>query len=329
MGKPPAPPAPDYSRLIDITQAQLTKNNSMLDSYLRTSNARADAVNTRAQDFFDVIMPQATADAALATTQRDRYINQGIPAENAFISRLQGWDSASRRSAQAAKATADVGTAFSAQQANDMKRLQAFGIDPSQMRSGASANRMGIAKASAEASASNQARRRVEAQGLQYQGRAVDMYRQIGASASANTGAAVGTGGAALNALSGGNNAVNTNYRTASGILSGGAGIAASGYGTANQIYGNQLNAWNTQVANSPAAVAGGLIGTAIPFMFDSGGPVDPALSPSAGAIPDDIPAKLSANEYVLPEDVVRYHGLKNINKLISDARPSGALPGA
>jgi len=329
MGKPKPPAAPDYSRLIKATEVQASRNNDILDQYMSSLSTSTAAARVRADEFSSIVMPQMRAASAMATTQRQRYIDQGIPAENAYVNSLQNYDTVDSRNNAAARAAANVSQAFDQQAQNDTRRLQSYGIDPSQARSASQIGRTGIARASAEAAAGNAARTGIHAQGIAYQGQAAQFLRGVGSSAGqqAQSSSALGTG--VLNAGTSADRTSLSGLQGASGIGAKSAGILASGYGAANNIYGNELASWQTQMDNSPGAVLAGLAGTALPFAFgkkfENGGLVDPSMSPSGGAVVDDVNAKLNANEFVLPEDVVRYHGLKNIGKLVSDAR--SAIP--
>jgi hypothetical protein len=48
---------------------------------------------------------------------------------------------------------------------------------------------------------------------------------------------------------------------------------------------------------------------------------VSPSLSPSGGQRTDDVPAKLNAGEFVLPDDVVKWKGEEFFQNLIGKSR--------
>lgn len=52
-----------------------------------------------------------------------------------------------------------------------------------------------------------------------------------------------------------------------------------------------------------------------------TGGHVDSNMSPSRGAITDDVPARLNAEEFVVPRDVARWKGEEFFHKLIEQSR--------
>lgn len=115
-----------------------------------------------------------------------------------------------------------------------------------------------------------------------------------------------------------------------------GAGTQAIGaWGSAlNNGYSNQIAAVNAN--NSSSSGIGGLLGTVAGFIpgLAEGGmvPGDEAIptggqkvpmhaSPSAGRAVDDVPARLTAGEFVIPKDVVAWEGEKGMQKLIQKSR--------
>ena len=182
-------------------------------------------------------------------------------------------------------------------------------------------------QAVAQSGASTNARRQIEREGLALGGEAVNLYRGLPSSSAQALGAGTTAGATGLQGTGAAGQQGQAAYGMGAGMLGQQAGMAASGWGTANSIYGNQLQGWQTEVANSPAAVLSGLAGAAIPFMFDGGGSVSPEMSPSRGAIPDDVPALVSAGEHILEDDVVRYHGLKTISKMEKEAKEAMGIP--
>lgn len=60
-------------------------------------------------------------------------------------------------------------------------------------------------------------------------------------------------------------------------------------------------------------------------FGLAEGGAIPTEASPSKGAIPDDIPAAVSAGEFVIPADAVRWHGEKTFYGLVEKAETERA----
>jgi hypothetical protein len=114
---------------------------------------------------------------------------------------------------------------------------------------------------------------------------------------------------------------------------------AISGWGNIlNAGYQNKLQQFN---ANQSASSGwGDLLGTGLGFatLFaaeggvipeEDGAMLPPEMSPSGGAIPDDIdaeiegggPAKLNAGEFIMPKDVVAWLGEKGMQQVVLKAR--------
>jgi len=81
---------------------------------------------------------------------------------------------------------------------------------------------------------------------------------------------------------------------------------------------------------NIPATRMGGFRSNA-PSLHASattGGTVPKSASPSRGKQTDDIPARLNAEEFVMPRDVTKYFGQRHFHKMIKEARKAMAMHG-
>jgi hypothetical protein len=330
MGKPDAPEGPDYEKLLQMTKLNIAANKELFTEYMAFARPAMDQQMERAGEQWDILRPELQGQVALSKTMRERYQTQGIPAENQYINKLQDWDSPERRAEATAQARQDVSASFDAERESMARQLEAYGVDPSQVRSGALHQQFRTQEALAEATAGTQAGRQIEREGLAMEGEAVNMYKGMPATSAGALGAGVGAGGAGLAGTGQAAQLGMQGFGQAAGMIAMNNDMANQSYGTANNIYGNQLAGWEVEMANSPlnsiAGLAGTWMGAGMPG-FEKGGYVDPSLSPSGGAIPDDVPARLDAGEVVIPDAVVRYHGLKNITKLIDDAKRAGAIP--
>ena len=237
------------------------------------------------------------------------------------------------------------------------RRLEQFGVDPSQTGHGALDLGTRVAEAAAQASAGNQARTQTENIGRALRSEAINVGRgypgQIRPTWQAPARPATRLPTPAWR-------------RRLSGAKTMGTGQGWQGLGnSAIGQWGNILNAgFSNQMdrttptrsrrpagaacsAPSPApswagqrgAAIGGLgslfseEGGVIPDprqMFQDGGmPIPEEASPSGGAIPDDIPAEidgqapaqLNAGEFIVPEDVVKWLGEKGMQQIILKAR--------
>ena len=300
-------------------------------------------------------MDQMSADAA-----RDRARYEAIyqPLEDQLVQEAVEYDSPWRREEQAGMAQADVSQQFELGRQAAAQRLEGFGIDPGQVRAGAMDVSTRMQEAAARASAGNAARQQVEGMGRAMRAGAVDIGRGYPAQILGSTGMGMQAGNQAVNA----------------GIATTATGSQAMGnpaqwmgqhnqalgtwWGGMNQMYGNQIDAFNAEnranagAGQLPGMILGGAMRLATGGIFgNSGGAVpDPAelpppdhggmavpdhASPSGGQVMDDVPARLQAGEFIIPEDAVRWHGEKTFHGLIEKAQKdrveipqrTGAIP--
>ena len=137
-------------------------------------------------------------------------------------------------------------------------------------------------------------------------------------------------------AIQGGAGAVNSALaQTASGAQTMGTGAQYMGLqnqslgtwsGALNAGYQNQLGAYNAANQDSGWGTALGLAGSAaIKFLADggmtTGGDVPDDASPTGGGAIDDVPARLTAGEFVVPKDVASWKGEEYFQKLIDQSR--------
>lgn len=333
MGKPRAPKAPPWDELLEFAETQAAMNNEVTQEFLSIHRDTSAAQEQRASEFWDTQRPAMEESMDFSREQRQRYREMGIPLEDALARDLQDWGSEDRTRARASEAAADVSNAFQQERAALASRLTGMGVDPSQVMSNGLAARLGVQEAATKAAAVTQSRRQSEAEALSMRGDAANLYRGIEASGAQQAQLGGQAGQAGIQAGAQAQQGTTQGYGTAGQMIAQGGQMMSGAFGAAGNIYGNQVRAYETQMANSPAAVAGGLIGTALPFLFNEGGYVDPSMSPSRGALPDDVPARVSAGELVMPPETVAYHGIKTFNKLNEETARAlggaqkGALP--
>lgn len=146
---------------------------------------------------------------------------------------------------------------------------------------------------------------------------------------------AINAGSGAIGAGNGAYGAVNGSIGAGNGAL-GAANSAIGTWGsTLNQGYQNQMSAYTANMNASSGF--GALLGTAagfIPGLADGGAvpggaavPVE--ASPTGGRAIDDVPARLTPGEFVVPKDVMQWEGEKSFQKLIEKARKDKASAGA
>jgi hypothetical protein len=348
---------PDYSPLIkQLTKASEYSYNLAKEQFDWAKKTYADnkALGDQVVDF-SLDRMKKTAEWA----DKDRKVYEGVyqPLQLQQAARAQDANDPRHAEYMAGLAEAQIADKFKAARDAAEERLAQYGVDPSQLRQGALDTGTRIAEASAMVGAGNQAR----LQDKQYADQLL--------SGAVQTGAAYPGQIASSNAAAGqyGNQAVNIPLAvTASGAQT--MGTAPTYLGLGNQSVssaGQLLNAgWNAQLQKNQAdQEASSGIGTAIgagtellklipftakggmvpgryangggipddPSMMggDPGTSVPPELSPSNGAIPDDVSAQVddgsqiqvNAGEFVIPKDVVQWLGEKGMQQFILKAR--------
>lgn len=322
--KPPKPP--DYKPLAD---AQVAVGKEQLDIQReQLTQARADAEwnRTIAQPIIDESLRQMKEQAQFAREERDRYNTTYRPIEDQFTKDALAFDTPERQEAEAGRAISAVGQAFDANTAAARRQLSRFGIDPSMLRAGALELQSSLSRATAQAQAGTDARRRVEDVGRSLEGEVINLGRGLPSTVANSYNSAV----------QGGQGANSTGLNTAAGAASGAQStlgwgqLGLSGYqgavNTLNSGYQNNLDYFSAKQAG-PMAVLGavsGIASSALSGRFGGGkaegGVVRPEESPSRGAIPDDVNTRLTAGEYVFPPEVVRWKGEEFFEKLKASA---------
>lgn len=357
MGKKSEPPkGPNWKKMLKQSAKYQDQNYEMQQEYMQQQQDQYAQQQELTDEIAGIQIPAMREEAALAKQLRDRYINQGIPFEDAYLDKITNWDTEERRDSEAGRAQADVGAAADASREAELRRLESYGIDPSQTRSAALDSKLGLQTAAAKAGAGNDARRRIENQGIALGGEATNLYRGMPSMSGQALATATGAGQTAYgNQQSTGAQGGNM-YTTGANMNAQGFNMMNSGYNTAGNLHQGDLAAWelgqkyglSNQLGNMAGAVAGAWAGGG----FDAeGGPVKPNyaeggnVSPGGGyapsgqsqpkeqapmaqplppgqAIPtDSVPANLEQGEWILPKDVVAWEGEKSLQKLINKAR--------
>lgn len=321
-GKNDSPPPPDYSKL---AQASVESAEIWADvareqlAWAKTTDANNRALLERV---LGVQLPQLEAAFNQAQEDRQRWEDVFRPIEDNLIKEFQEYDTPEKREQEAATRMADVNTAFDAQRRNAEMQLADYGIDPSQIRSGALDLGYRAQQAAATAMAANQGRGEVEQMGRALRAEALNIGRGYPAQVAQAQGIVNQTAGGAVG------NAVNTTNAgvNAYGSAYGAGNLSQQGYMNAGNLqnmgYQNALAGWQAN-ANSQAGFWGGLgqlAGTGLGVYgmkyFSEGGEAEE----DGSAIPDRddrIPAMLSKGEYVIPKEVVQAKGTEFFDKLL------------
>jgi hypothetical protein len=333
-GKASAPPPPDYTPVANASKEAASINAEVGREQLAMYREQAEkdrAFNegiasrlSQTQDFADQASRQ----------DRARYVNMYQPLENQLVADAADYANGSRMDRDIGRAQAGVGQQFAAQRNNATQNLEAFGVDPTSTRYAALDRGMAAQQAAATASAGNQTAITNEAMGRALRSEAINIGRGL-------PGQSVGFGQLGIQA---GNSAANTALATTStgaqtmGSPTQYAGLQAqniAGWGSAlNMGYQNQIAQFNAnnQGSSGWGSVLGAGLGMAAKFMEEGGeveadddmtpgGAIPLSASPSRGRVTDDVPAQLTAGEFVFPKDVMQWKGEEWAQKQIERAR--------
>jgi formiminotetrahydrofolate cyclodeaminase len=345
-GKSDPPPPPNYGPLASASEKSAELSYRMAQEQLSWAK-QTYAENKQTTDrVVDSFLNYQEENAVNARKDRARYEQIFQPLEEDLVEDAEGYTDARNRARgeqAAGKAAADVSQQFQLARSAAQDRLESFGIDPSQTRSGALDVQTRIAEAAARAGTANVARegtiRAEEATGRALRSEALNVGKGY-------PGQIAGQYGVAMQA---GQGATGQNLaQTASGASTMGTGTQWQGMGNQaigqwgnilNQGYNNQMAGWKAQQEQSSGwgqalgmvagmgskAMFGFAEGGAVPVMDSDQAPagvqLDPAMSPSQGVETDDIPAMLNADEFVIPADVLKWKGEEFFQKTIQKSR--------
>lgn len=298
---------PDYNALLRMNQ----ENNNMYMDMSRRSEEQhrreyEDEMSLNRDVVQDLLKRQDEYDA-MAKDDRKRYQEQFQPIEDQLTEEVRtrsvpGY-AAQRAEVAGGRAAADVSNQFEMARAAAQDRLESFGIDPSQVRSGALDVSTRIAEAAARAGAINVTRENVRTNeenitramrtealniGRGYPGQylatqtmanqsgvgGTTAFAQPGQAVNANAGSPIQWAGAQGTAMQGMGNAMNMwgNYNTTN----------LANFNNANsQNYATAMKGWATQAEIDSKAssgfggILGNIAGMAFSKFFEEGGPVE------------------------------------------------------
>jgi hypothetical protein len=350
-GKASAPPPPDYSAV-----AQASKESAEL-SYKLGKEQLEWAKETYATDkqVTDQIVQGALSDQdinrANALEDRARYESSFQPLEDSLARDAQTYASPERKELERGRAAGQVAQQFEGARNAAIQNLEAYGVDPTSARFASLDQSSRVQEAATKAAAANQSDQAVDAQSRALRSEAVNVGRGYPGQIAGQYATTLQSGQQA------GNQQL---AQTASGANTMGTATQWQGLGnqavgqwanTLNMGYQNQLAAFKANQDSSSgwgsaAGLGVGLLSKMIPA-FEDGGAVDEgaaqmaavdagpprtsgvpqhsrrvpeAASPSMGKAVDDVPARLTVGEFVVPKEAVSWFGEKHFQTLIQKA---------
>jgi hypothetical protein len=327
-GKSSAPSPPDYGPLIAANEKTSKFAMKLAQEQWDWARKVYDENKGLMKDTNTSFL-KTMEDARIASEEdRARYKTIYQPQEDRLIHDLQTYDTPERRDREVGAAQANVAQQFDAQRDQAASQLESFGVNPSATRFAAMDIGLRGAEAASKAAAGTGAALSVEDKGRALRTAAIDIGKGYPGSYTAS--GQLGMQSAA-NAQAG-----NTNQYAAGASAMGtgpqwlgGSNQALANWGGAlNNQYGNQIDQFNAnQSASSGWGSAAGMFGGIAlkRFGFDDGGAVSQEMSPSRGAVEDDVHAAVNVGEFVVPADTVQWLGEKHFHKLTEKARQEKA----
>lgn len=339
-----APPPPDTTQYSDQASADASQMRDWAQSMWDSGQAEMAKIGEYAQGFMGMSLPAAEEMFNWASTQRDRFNEYVMPQMQSLFTEAELYASKGEEDRQRGAAIQDVKSATEAQRESQLRKLESYGVDPTDLRYEAMDKQAGVAEAALSALAANQAGERTKQIGRDLRTQAIDVGTGFLTDAQSSAVNAANIGGMGSNV---GNAAANTGIALQQGALpymTGAGASNATAAGIVDTEYGRELDYSEDQRAaegstSGLGALAGGLagsivpgIGTAIgskiggaiggaeggvvavlPTGYATGGPVNGPGGPTddAGAI------RISDGEYIIPSDVVRKVGSNHFDKLI------------
>lgn len=238
--------------------------------------------------------------------QWDKVSEYYDPIERDYLQQVMDYDTPERRATESAKAQAEVASQTEAARQNALRRLESYGVDPSQTRNQALDSEIRIEEAKEKAMAATGARTRVEDTGMALKRDAIPMGERAAATGASASQIPYGMDTGEM--LAAGNQAMG-NWGSAAG-----SGATAAQGQKANEagMFGDVLGAG--------ATAAGIWAGMGAPGLADGG-----EISGPGGPTEDAIPANLSDGEFVIPADVVKRKGTEFFDKLIEKVKTENA----
>jgi hypothetical protein len=355
-----APPQPDYTPIYQMQQATAEKAFALQEKqwdYFLQQDAKNQVVS---DEVIKIALDRMEFEDTNAREDRERYETIFQPLEEQLAAEAEDYSSPWRIEKEAGEAEANIAQEFEASRKAAQDRLEMYGVDPSQTRSGALDMQARVAEAAAQAAAGNVARERTENIGRALRSEAINVGKgypgQIAGSFNTSGGGGQQAAGTGLATTASAANTMGTPVQWNA------AGQSAMGQ-WANLMaksYDQQIDAYKAENAADQGSGWGDILGTVVGMGFkawrggvaeggaipdgyeaaardapgdirfsDGGGYVPAEMSPSGGAIPDDVTAfvndggaaKINVGEFVFPKDVMEWKGQEWAQKEIIKAR--------
>lgn len=325
-GKGKSPPPPDYSSLAAANKEAAEISAQVAREQLAWAKEQYASDSAANKEITDSYLPLLKQQAEASAKDRERYENVYQPLEDQLVDEAKTYATPERQDQEAARAVAGVDQQYEAARQAAEANLQSYGIDPGQIRAGALDLGTRVQEAANKAAAATQARQTVENVGRALRSEAINIGKGYPGQVAQSVQSAVQTGqaGAQTNLAT---TSTGSQIMTAPVAWQGASNQALGNWGDYSaRIYNTQQMAQAQRSQSGIAGVLGNIAGRALGGWASGGfaaegGVVPKEASPSRGKAVDDVPMHLSADEYVIPKDVVRRKGTDFFDRFIEKSR--------
>lgn len=351
-----APDPPDYTPIAMAAAANSAAGQKFSEDQLAWAKQQFYENKATTDKIVNMSLENAKTQQEQAKTAYQRYQTKYQPVEDKLLGQVQDWASPTRIAAMEGSAEATAQQQGAQARTASQQQLESFGINPSSTRYAAMDVGNRTATAASAAAAGTNAANLAQQQQLGLESQAINIGRGYPGQVSTEFAGSTSAGAAGNNAMNqtfqAGSNAMNTGFGTGMNV----SNQALSTWGnTLNMGYQNQLSA--SQQSSGIGGLLGNVAGVALPMMFPgleeggavptvggyargapvaaypggnptvsppdgtTGGAVPMGSSPTQGAVSDDVPAALTAGEFVMPKDVTQWIGEQGLQKMILKSR--------
>jgi hypothetical protein len=292
----------------DWAKTEYAKNRGQIDPIIQNFQ--------RSQDF----------NQRNAEEDRQRYKDVYQPVEDRQVQDAMTFDSADNMERRRGMAMAGVAQGFEAARQNTMRDLESYGINPGAVRYAGLDAGIRAQQGASEAAAGTMSDLNTENAARSLRQGAIQVGQTYPGQVIGESGAAMNAGSGAVNAALNTTASGSSTMGTPTAWYAGGNQAFGSAADTMNASYKNRLAAYEAEKNNSTGfgtALGAGL--GAVKMFAAEGGEVPMGASPTHGRAIDDVPAKLTAGEFVIPKDVTSWYGEDKLHKLIQKARQDRA----
>ena len=327
-----APPPPDTSQYSDALSDDANQMRDWAQSMWDSGQQEMQQIGAYASEFMNFTLPAAEEMFGWASQQRQRFDEYVMPQMQSLFSEAELYASKGEEDRQRGAAIQDVKAATEAQRESQLRKLEGYGIDPSETRYMALDKQAGVAEAALSALAANQAGERTKQKGRDLRTEAINTGTGFLQDANASSVNAANIGGTGANT---GNAAAQTGVMLQQGALpymTGANSATGTAAGIVDTSYGRELDHAQDQRDSEASmggigGIVGGIggamipgIGTALGSMVGKkieGGAEGGPVSAPGGPTSDSGALMISNGEYIVPADVVHRLGTNHFDKLI------------